>query len=88
MQRESRLILRKIEAPTLGLQVVLKSLLDCALAALEHCIKSSLTQRSFESFFPRLTVRSAITPGWEGGEEAVSNAIVSLLFSELKDQLK
>ncbi|GLB39205.1 putative uncharacterised protein family, YAP/Alf4/glomulin [Lyophyllum shimeji] len=54
---------------------MLRSSLDCAVVACEHCVNSSLAQRTFESFFPRLTIRSAVTAGWEGGEEAISDAI-------------
>ncbi|KAF8067892.1 hypothetical protein FPV67DRAFT_1163310 [Lyophyllum atratum] len=53
---------------------LLKSLLDCTLVACEHCVRSSLAQRSFETLFPQLTIDSAVTPGWESGEEAVSDA--------------
>ncbi|RDB27543.1 hypothetical protein Hypma_003813 [Hypsizygus marmoreus] len=65
----------------LACNVALKSVMDCTLVACEHCIESSLTQRSFETFFPRLVVRSALQPGWEGGKEAVSSAIAA--YSEL-----
>ncbi|KAJ7096637.1 hypothetical protein B0H15DRAFT_920983 [Mycena belliarum] len=56
-------------------QDVLWSLLDTAVSACSHCIQSSLAQRSFEELFPRLTIRSTVAPGWEGGANAVKEAL-------------
>ncbi|KAG6905738.1 hypothetical protein DXG01_000987 [Tephrocybe rancida] len=35
--------------------------------------EASLAQRTLESIYPRLALRSAVAPGWESGEEAISN---------------
>ncbi|KAJ6484410.1 hypothetical protein C8R47DRAFT_554346 [Mycena vitilis] len=54
---------------------ILKSLLDTTISEYSHCIQSSLAQRSFESLYPRLTVRSTVPPGWEGGAQAIEDAL-------------
>ncbi|KAJ6608302.1 hypothetical protein B0H10DRAFT_1996587 [Mycena sp. CBHHK59/15] len=56
---------------------ILSRLLDCSITAFSHCIRSSLAQRSFETLFPRLTIRSTVEPGWEAGEKAVSDALAA-----------
>ncbi|KAJ7487837.1 hypothetical protein FB451DRAFT_1225637 [Mycena latifolia] len=56
-------------------QEILWSLFDTAVSACSHCIQSSLAQRSFEALFPRLTIRSTVSPGWEDGEKAISEAL-------------
>ncbi|KAG5636248.1 hypothetical protein H0H81_008651 [Sphagnurus paluster] len=56
---------------------ILKTLLDTAIVACEHCIKASLAQRSFESLLPKFRIRSSIEPGWEEGEEVIRNATLA-----------
>ncbi|KAF7350353.1 hypothetical protein MVEN_01340000 [Mycena venus] len=69
-------------------QEILKSLLDTAVSECSHCIQSSLAQRSFETLYPRLTVRSTISLGWEGGEEAIKDALtVYSSFGQTFDSL-
>ncbi|KAJ7752460.1 hypothetical protein DFH07DRAFT_521920 [Mycena maculata] len=51
------------------------SLLDTAVSACSHCIQSSLAQRSFEALYPRLTIKSTVLPGWEGGDKAIHDAL-------------
>lgn len=58
-------------------KLTLKSVLDCVTTACAHCLQTSLTQRCFETYFPRLTLRSSIELGWEKGHEAVLNVINS-----------
>ncbi|KAJ7152650.1 hypothetical protein C8R43DRAFT_1127108 [Mycena crocata] len=54
---------------------ILSRLLDSALSACAHCIQASIAQRSFEALFPRLTIHSTVSPGWEGGEKAINDAL-------------
>ncbi|KAF9459714.1 hypothetical protein BDZ94DRAFT_990885 [Collybia nuda] len=54
---------------------LLKSLLDCTIDSFANMIHSSLAQRTFEHLFPRFTIRPALEAGWEGGREAVQDAI-------------
>ncbi|KAJ7302364.1 hypothetical protein DFH08DRAFT_905432 [Mycena albidolilacea] len=56
-------------------KVILNSLLDTALSECSHCIQSSLAQRSFETLYPRLTIRSTVALGWEDGEKAIEDAL-------------
>ncbi|KAJ6590716.1 hypothetical protein DFH09DRAFT_1140109 [Mycena vulgaris] len=56
-------------------QEILWSLLDTTISACSHCIQSSLAQRSFETLFPRLTIRSTVSSGWEDGEKAINDAL-------------
>ncbi|KAF7328900.1 hypothetical protein MVEN_02519700 [Mycena venus] len=58
-------------------QAILQSLLDTAVSEFSHCIQSSLAQRSFETLYPRLTIRSTISPDWEGGEKAIEDALTA-----------
>jgi hypothetical protein len=57
-------------------QSILRSVLDCVVTVCAHCLQTSLTQRCFELYFPRLTIRSSMEPDWEKGHEAVFDAIV------------
>ncbi|KAJ7207212.1 hypothetical protein GGX14DRAFT_366396, partial [Mycena pura] len=55
-------------------QDMLKRLLDSTISDCSHCIQSSLAQRSFETLYPRLIIRSRVMLGWEGGEEVINDA--------------
>lgn len=67
------------KAPHTYNQNILKSMMNCTLVSCSHCIHSSIGQRSFERCFPRLTIRSAIEPGWEAGEKSVLDVVVRSL---------
>ncbi|KAJ6571633.1 hypothetical protein B0H19DRAFT_663396 [Mycena capillaripes] len=56
---------------------ILEGLLDTAISQCSHCIQSSLAQRSFETLYPRLTIRSTVPPGWEDGEKAIEDALIT-----------
>ncbi|KAJ7262659.1 hypothetical protein B0H12DRAFT_1103986 [Mycena haematopus] len=56
-------------------QAILQTLLDTAVSECSHCIQSSIAQRSFEALYPRLTIRSTVSPGWEDGEKAIEHAL-------------
>lgn len=60
----------------IGYQELLKSLLDCTIDLSANTIHSSLAQRTFELYFPRLTIRSALETDWEDGHKAIRDAIV------------
>ncbi|KAJ6510556.1 hypothetical protein C8R45DRAFT_964498 [Mycena sanguinolenta] len=65
-------------------KVILQSLLDAAISECSHCIQSSIAQRSFETLYPRLTIRSTVPPGREDGEKAIEDALtVYLSLSDL-----
>ncbi|EPQ53522.1 hypothetical protein GLOTRDRAFT_116948 [Gloeophyllum trabeum ATCC 11539] len=53
---------------------ILKSLLDSTLEGYQASIDSSLAQRTFQQYFPRLVFRSATRQGWEAGEQALQAA--------------
>ena len=59
-------------------QALLRSVLDCVITACAHCLQTSLTQRCFEKYFPRLTIHSSVQLGWEKGHEAVLDVIVGV----------
>ena len=52
------------------------SMLDFTLTICASSINTSLAQRTFEECFSRLTIRSAVPPGWEEGEKVISGALV------------
>lgn len=52
-------------------------LLDTTLSSNANSLGTSLAQRVFESYYPRLVVRSAVKPDWERRERVVEKAIVS-----------
>ncbi|KAF8636997.1 hypothetical protein AX17_003110 [Amanita inopinata Kibby_2008] len=53
----------------------LMTLLSSTLATCAHCIHSCIAQRTFESLYPRLVVKSVSETGWKDGEQAVQSAI-------------
>ncbi|KAK7028318.1 hypothetical protein R3P38DRAFT_2525446 [Favolaschia claudopus] len=66
-------------------KAILQNLLDTVVSQCSHCIQSSLAQRSFENLYPRFTVRSTASPGWEDGQVAVEDALAS--YSKLGQPL-
>ncbi|KAJ7727745.1 hypothetical protein B0H16DRAFT_249781 [Mycena metata] len=58
-------------------QEILKPLLETALSVCSHCIQSARAQRSFEALYPRLTIRSTVSPRWEDGEKAIDDALTA-----------
>ncbi|KAF8872735.1 hypothetical protein BD779DRAFT_1679562 [Infundibulicybe gibba] len=56
-------------------QLMFKNFIDNVLTTFSHCICSSLAQRDFEAFFPRLTIHTAVDSDWQEGEDAVGEAI-------------
>ncbi|EDR02134.1 uncharacterized protein LACBIDRAFT_310068 [Laccaria bicolor S238N-H82] len=59
---------------------LMKNLLDQNLTAYAHCIRSSVAQRIFEQCFPRLTIKTCVSAGWEEGEKAVLEALDAYTF--------
>ncbi|KAL0958465.1 hypothetical protein HGRIS_000604 [Hohenbuehelia grisea] len=53
-------------------KVILRDFLDSLITAFCDSIQSSIAQRTFEAAFPRLVVRSAVSPDWKHGEEIVA----------------
>lgn len=70
-----------VTVPDIGYQALLKSLLDCTIDSSANTIHSSLAQRTFELYFPRLTIRSALETDWEDGHEAIQDATVRFVYS-------
>ena len=57
----------------------MKNLSDQTLTAYAHCIRSSVTRRTFEQCFPRLTIKTSVGAGWEEGEKVVLEALVCVV---------
>ena len=58
-------------------QEILKSLLNQVIISCGHCIRTFISQRTFELCYPRLITPSSQKFGWEEGEKVVLNVLVS-----------
>ncbi|KAG1732720.1 hypothetical protein EDB19DRAFT_1929155 [Suillus lakei] len=67
-------------------QKIIRVLLDTAVLSCASCIRASLCARAFETHYPRLTLSSAIEPGWQEGEQAILSVPATLRAMALSPQ--
>lgn len=67
-------------------QKIIRVLLDTTVLSCASCIRASLCARAFETHYPRLTLSSAIEPGWQEGEQAILSVPTTLRAMALSPQ--
>ena len=58
-------------------RTLLKDLLDQALTSYTHCLHACLANRIFIKYFPRLSFATKLESGWEQGQDAIRETLVS-----------
>lgn len=61
----------------------MSTLLDVVIEACSEKICSSIAQRTFQKYYPRLMVRNNVQPDWEDGEQAMSKTLVLITLMRL-----
>lgn len=61
----------------------MSTLLDVVIEACSEKICSSIAQRTFQKYYPRLMVRNNVPSDWEDGEQAMSNTLVLITSMRL-----